>query len=145
MTTSYDLDRQAIVNRVYTHFIVNKEKAGRESGNRCVFHGEDENGHAVACAIGIFDESHYLDDPYRGWSVCDLAADTLSNVFGRELTIDDINFLGCIQAEHDLAVLYAFYADKDDHQGFDTHFITDLDRRLLRFAQEFSLNPPSTH
>src|SRR5699024_1485302 len=55
----YHLDRQAILDRIHTHFIVNREPAGRlDDSARCVFHGEQ----GQACAIGIFDDEWDLDD-----------------------------------------------------------------------------------
>lgn len=136
-------DRQTILNRVHTHFIVNRQPAGRLSGASCIYHSHDDEGRHVSCAIGIFDNDRRLDrKPLVNLSVSDLYdqdPDALFDVFGQaDLTISDIGFLAGVQGEHDIAVKNAAGSDR----VFDTFFIDELAHRLDRFAGEQGLNSP---
>lgn len=120
MSDSNALDRQAIINQVHHHFIVQRSPAGRLSDASCIDQGHDGNNRPVSC---------------------DQEPDELSHIFGQsELTISDIEFLSGVHDEHDMAVKNAARSDSD----LDTYFLEELAHRLDRFANEQGLDSPCT-
>lgn len=136
-------DRQSILNRVYTHFVMNRQPAGRLNGASCIYHGFDENGRRVSCAIGLFDTEGRLDrEPHSDMRLRDLYAhhpEALSAVFHTsDLGMDDIQFLEFVQEEHDIAVKNAACLDRE----FDLGFREEVAYRLARLADEQGLDTP---
>lgn len=136
-------DRQSILNRVYTHFIVNRQPAGHLCGASCIYHGIDDSGRRVSCAIGIFDTEGQLDrEPLRYLSIrqlIDQEPGALADVFSlSDLDDLDVGFLTNVQEEHDLSTQHAVLSEQD----FDALFIEELAHRLNRFAGEQDLISP---
>lgn len=145
-TDNARLNRQAILHRVYAHFIFNRQPAGRVGRTKCTYHGTNDRGQCVSCAIGILDTQGLLKrESLSSLSLRNLQSDypeLLADVFGvSSLSTSEFTFLNGVQAEHDLAARYA--AEMELYgAGFDAHFVEELTHRIDRFAREQSLVSP---
>ena len=134
------LDHQAIVDRVFKHFVTDGHPPGCVSGH-VVYHQDDGTGRDRPCAIGLFDTHQLIDDEVFVNNLCpdveDLYRDEpelLNEIFAvEEITTQDICFLSRLQRHHD-----------DLGQKFEANlarFRDELTEALNRLADRYGLRP----
>ncbi|WP_111748578.1 hypothetical protein [Salinisphaera orenii] len=128
------LDHQAVLDRVYQHFVVERQPAGFFGAP--FYHQWAETGVDQPCAIGLFDTDCQLADPQfnTDCSVGQLHSgdiQVLLDVFDvDELSAWEMRFLSDIQETHDHnAEVFA-----DDPDGFVDQMAVDLDQIGGRYA-----------
>lgn len=92
-----NLDYQAILDRVYMHFVIDRQPPGIVDGH-ILYHQTDHNGNECPCAIGLFDAGRRLDHTDSGCpNVENLYLDCpalMANVFNVDsLSREDADFL----------------------------------------------------
>lgn len=141
------LDRQAVINRVHDHFIVQRKPAGRQGeSSHPVYHGRTLDGQEMACAIGLFDtgDDYVFTEEINKIPLYELFHDLIERAFGRELTCSDVNFLIKLQCENDVAIRHAKSETNLTDKSFDDCFVEELTHRLDRFCREQVLKSPCT-
>lgn len=101
------LDYQAVLNRVYQHFVIEGHPPGIHDGQSS-YHQAGPNGD-LPCAIGIFDPDKRLDetglvggDVQSVGSLCRRERALMTELFSVDrLSAGDIGFLNEIQIQHD--------------------------------------------
>lgn len=134
------LDPQAILDRVYRHFITDERPPGIRAGH-IVYHQRDSQGNDRPCAIGIFDDQWQLDDSVFRNQQCPDVEDLfyeeltlLCEIFGVDrMTKEDMTFLQAIQTAHDdLAQKYEANPER---------FRLELIEALNALANRYELTP----
>ena len=91
------INKQAIFDKTWLHFVVNKGQPGYDQqGTRCIYGGI---GDTNRCAIGIHDERGALTG--RECAVESLQAREIRLVFEDYEAHTDLKFLGSLQYAHD--------------------------------------------
>ncbi|WP_111748802.1 hypothetical protein [Salinisphaera orenii] len=127
------LDHQAVLDRVYQHFVVERQPAGFFGVP--FYHQRAETGTDQPCAIGLFDTDCQLSDSrYNTRSVAELYSShiqVLLDIFDIEdLSAWDLRFLNDVQDAHDhTAEIFA-----DDADGFVDQIAVELDRISGKYA-----------
>lgn len=137
------LNYQAVLDRVYRHFVIDRQPPGIVDGV-VLYHQTDHNGNECPCAIGLFDTEQVLDHTIETNLECPYVdnlyldcPELLADVFEVDsLSRDDVHFLQSIQGKHD------YHAMRQT--GFGRHapgrFAAEMADALERMATVYGLN-----
>lgn len=134
------LNYQAILDRVYQHFVTDEQPPGSVDGY-IVYHQYDDRRTHCPCAIGLFDTHQRLDASIFVNQLCPDVEnlfydewDLLCEIFGVDrITKDDVIFLQGVQSSHDAAV-QKFEADRE-------RFREELTTALNKLSDRYALRP----
>ena len=144
-----NLNYQAVLNRVYRHYVVERQPPGIVDG-RIHYHQLDDDGNDCPCAIGLFDTHDLLSgslfEPPDGLDPESSDIDTLyldcpellADVFGVDsLSWDDVRFLSRVQSKHD------YHAERQTTfcQRAHERFALEMGDSLERIARQYALKP----
>ena len=125
------MTNQEAFNRVWQHFVVEKQPRSYVNNDGCCYRGP--NG--AKCAVGVLIPDELYRPEMEDWSVTSLnsRADEFPTLFGPGgcLAGANIDLLTRIQAAHDS---YSIYGNPE----FDRY----MGKRLREIAQQFSLTIP---